>query len=219
MVRLQPNRELTWSPSCRGTGPAGGTRATDGPVQPDATDGVPRPIAPRPPVDTRMAPGTARLLGLPIPDNGLQVMAFPCPPWPPGGPRTADPSPRAEAGLGRRRGGRPRQRRCPAGACEAGVPAGRGPGGWEDPSPHPIHAASHGIGGRHADSASGGRRLHAVLPPVAGPRARSGTDTSRQPGPVAGARAPVSSTITIARAGSSWVSKPRIRGPSRCGRR
>jgi hypothetical protein len=60
----------------------GGTRATGGPVKPDTNDRLARHIMPRPPVDTGMALGTARLLGLPIDDKGLQVIALPFPPLP-----------------------------------------------------------------------------------------------------------------------------------------
>jgi hypothetical protein len=92
MVGLRADRQLAGSRLCGGTGPAGGTRATGGPVKPDANDRIPRHIASRPPVDTGMALGTVRLLGLPIQHEGLQVIAFPFPPLPAvgqGGPITS----------------------------------------------------------------------------------------------------------------------------------
>jgi hypothetical protein len=46
----------------RGTGPAGGTCATRGPVEPDADDRVARDIMARPPIDAGMALGTVRLM-------------------------------------------------------------------------------------------------------------------------------------------------------------
>jgi hypothetical protein len=73
MVDLRADRQL--ARGCLGGGalPAGGTRATGGPLKPDANDRIARHIMPRPPVDTGMALGTARLLGLPIDDKGLEV--------------------------------------------------------------------------------------------------------------------------------------------------
>jgi len=76
MVDLQPDRELPGSRVRRSARPAGGTRATGGPVKPDADDRIARHIVPRPPVDTGMSLGTVRLLGVPIQDKGLQVMAL-----------------------------------------------------------------------------------------------------------------------------------------------
>jgi hypothetical protein len=86
MVDLWADRELAGG--CLGGGalPAGGTRAPGGPVKPDANDWIPRHIVSRPPVDTGMALGTARLLGLPIDDKGLEVIALPFPPLPTIGP-------------------------------------------------------------------------------------------------------------------------------------
>jgi hypothetical protein len=86
MVDLWADRELAGG--CLGGGalPAGGTRATGGPVNPDTNDRIARHIVPRPPVDTGMALGTARLPGLPIDDKGLKVIAFPFPPLPTIGP-------------------------------------------------------------------------------------------------------------------------------------
>ena len=48
--------------------------------------GIARHIVSRPPVDTGMALGTACLLGLPIDDKGLEVIALPFPPLPTIGP-------------------------------------------------------------------------------------------------------------------------------------
>jgi hypothetical protein len=67
--------------------PAGETAATGGPVKPDADDRIARDIVSRPPVDTGMTLGTARLLGLLIDDKGLEVIAFACPPLPAVGPK------------------------------------------------------------------------------------------------------------------------------------
>ncbi len=86
MVGLRPDGELAGGSSRRGACPAGGTGATGGPVKPDADDRIARHIVPRPPVDTGMPLGTARLLGLPIDDKGLQVIALPFPPLPTIGP-------------------------------------------------------------------------------------------------------------------------------------
>ena len=87
MVDLRADRELAWGCLGGGARPAGGTRATGGPVKPDANDRIARDIVSRPPVDTGMALGTARLLGLPIDDKGLQVIALPFPPLPAVGPK------------------------------------------------------------------------------------------------------------------------------------
>ena len=84
---LQPDGELPWGAFRRGARTAGGTRATGGPVKPDADDGITRDIMSRPPVDTGMALGTVRLLRLPIQDKGLQVIAFPGPLLPAIGPK------------------------------------------------------------------------------------------------------------------------------------
>jgi hypothetical protein len=53
-----------------------GTRATSGPVKPDAHHGIARHIVSRPPVDAGMPLGTARPLGVPIPDKDLQIVAL-----------------------------------------------------------------------------------------------------------------------------------------------
>ena len=87
MVDLWADRQLAGSHVCGGAGPAGGTGATGGPVKPDANHGIPRYISPRPPVDTGIALGTGCLLGLPIDDKGLEVIAFPFPPLPAVGPK------------------------------------------------------------------------------------------------------------------------------------
>ena len=71
VVGLRPDRELTWGAFRRGARRAGGARATSRSVKPDADDGIARHVASRPPVDTGMALGTARLLGVPIQDKGL----------------------------------------------------------------------------------------------------------------------------------------------------
>ena len=76
MVGLGADRELAWSAFRRGARRTGGTRATGGSVKPDADDRITRHIASRPPVDAGMALGTARLLGLPIQDKGLQIIAL-----------------------------------------------------------------------------------------------------------------------------------------------
>ena len=76
MVGLRADGELAWSAFRRGARRTGGTRATGGSVKPDANDGIARDIVSRPPVDAGMALGTARLLGLPIDDKGLQVIAL-----------------------------------------------------------------------------------------------------------------------------------------------
>jgi hypothetical protein len=61
--------------------PSGGTRATVGLVNAEANHGIARDLVSRPPIDTHMSLGTARLLPLPIQDKGLQVIAVPGPPW------------------------------------------------------------------------------------------------------------------------------------------
>ena len=78
MVGLWADRELAGGVFGGGARPAGGTRATGGPVKPEAHDRIARDIVSWPPVDTGMALGTACLLGLPIDDKGLQVIALPC---------------------------------------------------------------------------------------------------------------------------------------------
>jgi hypothetical protein len=69
MVDLRADRHLACR-LCGGARPAAGTGATGGPVKPDADDRIPRHIVPRPPVDTGMALGTARLLGLQVVGRG-----------------------------------------------------------------------------------------------------------------------------------------------------
>jgi hypothetical protein len=86
VVGLQPDGELPWGVFRRGARRTGGTRATRGPVKPDANDRIARDVVPWPPVDTGMTLGTARLLGLPIDDEGLEVIALPFPPLPAVGP-------------------------------------------------------------------------------------------------------------------------------------
>jgi hypothetical protein len=76
MVDLGADRQLAGSRVRQGADPAGGTHATGGPVNADANDRIPRHIVPRPPVDTGMALGTVRLLGLPIQHKGLEVIAL-----------------------------------------------------------------------------------------------------------------------------------------------
>jgi hypothetical protein len=87
MVGLRADRQLAGRPVCGGAVPAGGTRATNGPVKPDADDRIARDLVSRPPVDAGMSLGTVRLLGLPLEDNGLQVIALPFPPLPTLGPK------------------------------------------------------------------------------------------------------------------------------------
>lgn len=82
MVGLQPDGELAWGASRRGTGQAGGACATCGPIEPDADDRVARDIMPRPPIDAGMALGATRLLGFPIDDKSLEVIASPFPSLP-----------------------------------------------------------------------------------------------------------------------------------------
>ena len=76
MVGLGPDGELLRGVFRRGARPTGGTRATGGPVKPDANDRIARNIVSRPPVDTRMPLRTVGLLRLPIQDKGLQVIAL-----------------------------------------------------------------------------------------------------------------------------------------------
>jgi hypothetical protein len=87
VVGLQPDGELAWGSSRRGTRLAGGARVTRGPVEPEADDRVARDIMSRPPIDARMALGTVRLLGVPIDDTGLQVIALVRPSLPAIGPK------------------------------------------------------------------------------------------------------------------------------------
>jgi hypothetical protein len=82
VVGLQPDGELAWSAARRGARLAGGARTTRGHIEPDANNRVARDIMSRPPMDAGMALGTARLLGLPIEDKGLEVIALPFPPLP-----------------------------------------------------------------------------------------------------------------------------------------
>jgi hypothetical protein len=65
------------------TGQSG--RAVDD-IHPNTNHRIVRHIVSRPPVDTSMALGAARPLGLPIDDEGLEVIALPCPPLPAVGP-------------------------------------------------------------------------------------------------------------------------------------
>jgi hypothetical protein len=87
VVDLRSDRQLAGSRLGGRTGTAGRTGTTRGPVKPDANDGIPRHVASRLPVDTGMTLGTVRLLGLPIDDKGLEVIAFPFPPLPTIGPK------------------------------------------------------------------------------------------------------------------------------------
>jgi hypothetical protein len=87
VVGLGPDGELAWGVFRRGTRSTGRTCATGGPVEPDANDRIPRDIVSRPPVDAGMPLGTVRLLGLPIDDKGLEVIALPSPPLPAVGPK------------------------------------------------------------------------------------------------------------------------------------
>jgi hypothetical protein len=80
MVGLRPDRQLAGRCMRGGARLAGGTGATGGPVKPDADDRTPRHITPRP-------PGTVHLLGVPIDDKGLEVIAFSGPPLPAVGPK------------------------------------------------------------------------------------------------------------------------------------
>lgn len=82
VVGLQPDRKLAWSSARRGARPPGGARPTRGPVEPDANDRVARGIVARSPIDAGMALRTVRLLGLPIEDKGLEVVALSFPPLP-----------------------------------------------------------------------------------------------------------------------------------------
>ena len=87
VVGLRPDRELAWSRSRRGACLTGGTRATGGPVKPDANHGIARDIVSRPPVDAGISLGTVRPLGVPIQDKGLQVIAQSGLPLPAVGPK------------------------------------------------------------------------------------------------------------------------------------
>ena len=87
MVRLQADGELPWGVFRRGARPTGGIRATGESVEPDAHDRIARHIVSRSPVDTGLSLRAARLLGLPIDDKGLQVIALPFPPLPAVGPK------------------------------------------------------------------------------------------------------------------------------------
>jgi hypothetical protein len=87
VVGLQPDGEWARSRVRRGARPAGGTRATGGPVEPDANDRIPRHVVPRPPVDAGMPLGTARLPRVPIDAKGLQVIALARPSLPAIGPK------------------------------------------------------------------------------------------------------------------------------------
>jgi hypothetical protein len=71
VVSLRPDGELPWGVFRRGARTTGGTRATGGPVKPDANDRIARDIVSRPPVDTRLPLGTVGLLRLPIQHKGL----------------------------------------------------------------------------------------------------------------------------------------------------
>jgi hypothetical protein len=76
VMGLRPDGELAGSRVRRGVRLTGGTRATGGPVKPNANHGIARDIMSRPPVDTGMPLGTARLLGVPIQDKSLQIVAL-----------------------------------------------------------------------------------------------------------------------------------------------
>jgi hypothetical protein len=76
MVGLRPDREFAGSRVRQGARLAGGTRAAGSPIKPDADDRIARDIVSRAPVDTSLPLGTARLLGAPIQDKGLQVMGL-----------------------------------------------------------------------------------------------------------------------------------------------
>jgi hypothetical protein len=82
MVRRQSDGELPWGVCRGGARPTHRTRTPRGPVEPEAHHGVARDIRARPPMDAGLALGTARLLGLPIDDQGLEVVALPFPPLP-----------------------------------------------------------------------------------------------------------------------------------------
>ena len=75
MVGLGPDRELPWGVFRRGAHLTGGTGATGGPVKPDPKDRIARDIVAWRPFDTGMSLGTVGLLGVPIQDKGLQVIA------------------------------------------------------------------------------------------------------------------------------------------------
>jgi hypothetical protein len=87
MVRLQSDGKLPWSRLRGGAHPAGGTRATGGPVKADANDRIPRHLMSRPPIDAGMALGTVHRLRVPISDEGLQVIALARPSLPAIGPQ------------------------------------------------------------------------------------------------------------------------------------
>jgi hypothetical protein len=76
MVDLWADRELAGGYLGGGARLAGGTRATGGPVTPDTHDRIARHLVPRPPVDTGMALGPARRLGLSI---TKACRSLPCP--------------------------------------------------------------------------------------------------------------------------------------------
>ena len=97
----QPDRELVWGAFRRGTRRAGGARATHRSIKPNANHGIARHIVSRPPVDAGMALGTARLLGVPIDDKGLQVIAFARPLLPAVGPEGRPDDIDLMPGLGR----------------------------------------------------------------------------------------------------------------------
>ena len=87
MVDLWADRQLAGSRLGGGAGTADGTRATGGPVKPEAKGGITRDIVSKAPVDPAMALRTVRPLGRPIDDQGLEVIAFPLPPLPAVGPK------------------------------------------------------------------------------------------------------------------------------------
>jgi hypothetical protein len=94
VVGVQPDRELAWGAFRRGTRRAGGARTTSRSVKPNANHGIARRVVSRPPVDAGMALGTARLLGVPIQDKGLSIVALAGVMWPAigadGGPHPID---------------------------------------------------------------------------------------------------------------------------------
>jgi hypothetical protein len=75
VVGLGADRELAWRILGGGTDGTTGTGATGGRVKPDPKYRIAGDIVAWSPFDTRMPLGTAGLLGLPIQDEGLQVIA------------------------------------------------------------------------------------------------------------------------------------------------
>jgi hypothetical protein len=87
MVELGADRELAWSAFRRGARRTGGTRATGGPVKPDADDRIARDLAARSPIDAGLALGTVRVLGLPMQHKGLHIITLSGLMWPTIGPK------------------------------------------------------------------------------------------------------------------------------------